>query len=365
MLRVLLLILLALHGSIHLMGFSKSINPESFSQLKQSATAFQGILWLIATILFLGAAVLFLLHKNFWWLIALAAVVLSQYLIILFWNEAKFGTIANILIVMAIIVGFSQWRFARTYRDDVQTVFQKNVSTDLLTEQDLRPLPDAVKKYIRYTGYLGKKKIKSFRAEFEGQIRSSDSANWMKFRATQYSLIDEPSRYFFIKASMKGIPVDGYHRYKDGKAIMDIRAASLVKVQYAEGPEMNIAETVTHFNDMCLLAPGSLTSSNISWETISDKEVRAQFTNGGITVSAILQFNNEGELINFISDDRYYSSPSGKMERGRWMTPVTKYEEEDGIRFPSYGEAVWALPKSNFTYAKMKINSIVTNPRDH
>jgi hypothetical protein len=116
---------MALHGSIHLMGFSKSINPESFSQLKRSATAFQGILWLITSILFLGAALLFLFHKNFWWVFSFSAVVLSHYLIVLFWNDAMFGTIANILILFAIIVGLAQWRFAGFYRDDVQALFQK------------------------------------------------------------------------------------------------------------------------------------------------------------------------------------------------------------------------------------------------
>jgi hypothetical protein len=362
MLRVLLLILLALHGSIHLMGFSKSINPESFSQLKQSATAFQGILWLISAILFLSAAVLFLFHKNIWWMIALAAVVLSQYLVIQFWHEAKFGTIANVLIILAIIVGFAQWRFAGSYREDVQEMLQKNVSTEVLTEQDLNLLPEPVKKYIRYTGYIGKKKISFFRAGFEGQIRSSESSDWMNFRAKQNSLIEEPSRYFFIKATMKGIPVDGYHRFTNGKAVMDIRAASLARVQYAEGPEMNVSETVTHFNDMCLLAPASLISSSITWENISDNEVRARFTNQGITISAILKFNNKGELTNFISNDRYYSSPSNKMQKARWTTPVMDYKEEGGIRYPSHGEAIWAMPEGNFTYAKMKIHSIVPNP---
>jgi hypothetical protein len=145
---------------------------------------------------------------------------------------------------------------------------------------------------------------------------------------------------------------------------MDIRAASLVKVQYAEGPEMNVAETVTHFNDMCLLAPGSLIHSNITWENISDNEVRAKFTNQRKTISAILQFNNKGELINFISDDRYYSSSSNKMQKASWMTPVRDYKEEGGIRFPTYGEAIWSMPEGNFTYAKMKIHSIVPNPAE-
>jgi hypothetical protein len=44
------------------------------------------------------------------------------------------------------------------------------------------------------------------------------------------------------------------------------------------------------------------------------------------------------------------------------MTPVNDYKEEGGVRFPSHSEAVWALPEGNFTYAKMKILSIVPNP---
>lgn len=31
----------------------------------------------------------------------------------------------------------------------------------------------------------------------------------------------------------KGLPVAGYHHFKNGKAVMDIRLLSLFKVQYA------------------------------------------------------------------------------------------------------------------------------------
>jgi hypothetical protein len=362
MLRTLLVILLVLHGSIHLMGFLKALNPESITQLKQNISSIQGVAWLITTIIFLVAAALTLLHKENWWIYAWIAIVLSQFLIIQSWTDAKFGTIANIFILLAVIVGFSQWRFAGTFRNDVKDLLQTRNVNNTLTEQDIISLPEPVKKYIRYTGHIGKNKTSTFKAAFEGQIRSSEESTWMNFKASQYSMIDTPSRYFFIKATMKGIPVDGYHRFRNGKATMDIRAASLVKVQFAEGREMDVAETVTHFNDMCILAPGSLTNNRIIWKEIKDNEVGATFTNKGITINATLQFNDKGELINFISDDRYFSAATKQMQKVRWMTPVSGYKETDGIRFPTFGEAIWVLPEGNFTYAKMNINSVRINP---
>jgi len=161
---------------------------------------------------------------------------------------------------------------------------------------------------------------------------------------------------------MKGLPVDGYHRFKNGKAIMDIRVLSLITVQFAEGREMDIAETVTHFNDMCLLAPGSLIDKRIIWKELNEKEVEASFTNNGITINATLQFSEKGELINFISDDRYFNASSKQQQKIRWMTPISAYKEVNGIRSPSYGEAVWVMPDGNFTYARMSIDRIVINP---
>jgi hypothetical protein len=362
MLRIFLVILLVLHGSIHVLGFLKSLNPDSISQLKQSISSGQGIVWLITAIIFLVAAALALLHNEYWWILTWIAMVLSQFLIIQSWADARFGTIANILILFAVIIGFSQWRFAATFREDVKDLLQTSNTNNKLTEQDIHSLPEPVKKYIRYTGHLGKSKTSTFKAAFEGQIRSSEKSAWMEFKASQYSMIDIPARYFFIKASMKGIPVDGYHRFKNGKATMDIRAASLVKVQFAQGREMDVAETVTHFNDMCILAPGSLTNSRITWKKIKDNEVDATFTNKGITIHATLQFNDKGELVNFISDDRYFNAATKQMQKLRWMTPVSGYKETDGIRFPTFGEAIWVLPEGNFTYAKMNINSVRINP---
>jgi hypothetical protein len=67
-------------------------------------------------------------------------------------------------------------------------------------------------------------------------------------------------------------------------------------------------------------------------------------------------------LINFVSDDRFYS-PTGKTyEKVRWSTPVSNYKNTNGYNLPTYGEAVWNFPEEDFTYAKFNIKEIQYNP---
>jgi hypothetical protein len=66
----------------------------------------------------------------------------------------------------------------------------------------------------------------------------------------------------------------------------------------ARGPEMNRSETVTFFNDMCVLAPATLIDRSIRFQTFDDHSVGATFTHGNETITAMLSFNSQGELTN-------------------------------------------------------------------
>jgi hypothetical protein len=124
------------------------------------------------------------------------------------------------------------------------------------------------------------------------------------------------------------------------------------------GIEMNKAETVTVFNDMCLMAPATLIDKRIQWKTIDDYTVEAVFNNQGFEIKAILTFNDKGQLTNFISDDRYVIKD---MKRYRFSTPVKDYKNIDGINVPTLGEAIWHYPDRKFVYGKFYLKSIEYN----
>lgn len=62
-----------------------------------------GLLWLSAAIMFVIFGILYAANFHYAWLVGLIAVLISQVLVILFWKDAKFGTIANIIILAVII----------------------------------------------------------------------------------------------------------------------------------------------------------------------------------------------------------------------------------------------------------------------
>ena len=130
----------------------------------------------------------------------------------------------------------------------------------------------------------------------------------------------------------------------------------------ARGDVMDRSETVTHFNDMCLLAPATLIDPRIAWEPVDARTVRAHYTGETQTISATLMFGEDGLLTNFISDDRSRASTDGKtFTAARFSTPVRDYRNFGAARLAAHGEARWHLPEGEFTYGEFDLLSISYN----
>ena len=349
MLKFLLGFIILIHGLVHFIGFSKAFNYGNITQLTKEITKPIGTLWILTAFLFIVTAILLLTKKDTWMVFGLVAVIISQLIIFAVWNDAKFGTFANVIILVAILLNYGNFRFEKSYQKDVKENLKRSntYQTDLLTELDLISLPTPVQRYLKYSGVLNKPKLKNIRIVFEGQMREKGK-DFFPFRCEQYNFFDEPTRLFFMKAKMKGFTVPGYHKYSNAKALMDIRLFGLFSVVKKDGKDMNQAETVTLFNDMCIMAPASLIDKRITWQAIDNNSVKANFTNHGISISAILYFNEKGQLVDFISNDR-------DVNHYPFSTPVSNYTNINGINIMSYGEAIWHYPNGKFVYGKFNL----------
>lgn len=52
------------------------------------------------------SGVLFWLNLSIWWIPAIIGLILSQILVFTFWQDARFGTIPNAVILIFIVSGF-------------------------------------------------------------------------------------------------------------------------------------------------------------------------------------------------------------------------------------------------------------------
>jgi hypothetical protein len=361
MYRVVLGILLLAHGLIHLMGFMRAFQPGVTLQITKQISAPVGIVWLITALLFLAAAGLKAFRSDYWWAPALLAVVVSQILIIGAWTDAKYGTLANIAIVLACIAFMGDYFFERQFRTDAKALLEQMPSNgnELITQQDLAHLPEAVQRYLQVAGVVGQPRVHNMRVVFEGKMRGRKQ-DWFPFHSVQYNQFDVPQRYFFMRGKMYGIDVPGYHRFTQGKASMDIRLFGLFKLVYQSGPLMNQSETVTLFNDMCLMAPATLIDKRIRWKEIDSVTVEATYPLNGISISARLSFDHAGKLINFESHDRYEVN---EMKKLPWLTPCSNYQKMNGVMLPTRGETIYQYPDATFTYGIFNLQSVEYNVR--
>ncbi len=341
------------------MGFAKAYNYGNITQLTKDISKPLGLMWFLTAVLFITAIFLFFNKQDKWWLVGAIAAVLSQILIFTSWQDAKFGTIANIIALAIVFIGFSMQNFENSYKKDVAEGLARTnaLENPLLTEADLAHLPAPVQKYLHYVGVVNKPKVRNVKIEFEGQMREKGK-NWFPFNSSQYNFFDLPTRLFFMKAKMFGVTVPGYHAYKNNTARMDIRLFGLYHIVNIQGKTLFQAETVTLFNDMCLAAPATLIDDRIKWTPLNSLSAKAIFTNQDVTISATLHFNEQGQLINFISDDRIAVAD---MKNYRFSTPVKNYKNINGYNLGHYGEAVWHYPDGEFVYGQFNVKNILYN----
>ncbi|MDP1832846.1 MAG: hypothetical protein Q8K67_12365 [Geothrix sp.] len=323
MIRTVFIIVVVIHGLIHLLGFTKAFGFAELPQLTHPISRRLGLLWLAAAILLVATMAALVVWPRWWWLPGALALIVSQGIIALSWGDAKVGTLVNLVLLVGVLYGFASrgpLSLGAKYERHLDQVRRVALSP-MLTEADLAPLPEPVRRYVRVAGALGRPRIRNFCATWKGRIRSSATSPWMDFTAEQLNTVDPPRRFFKMDAVMKGLPVDVLHAFDEGGATMRVRLLSAITMVDLKGPDLTRAETVTLFNDLCVLAPGALVSPLIAWEPVDATTARAQFTLRENTINAELRFNAAGELVDFVSDDRaagtfkpssrYSGSPGG------------------------------------------------------
>lgn len=347
--RLALLLIFWIQALIHLLVF----------KLIQPVTTTYAVVWYSTLSLFILTGLLYALRGRYWWVSGMITVLISQLLVMYFWEGAWFVTIGNALVLMAVIHGFAAWSFKLPFRRDVMEGLHRAriIRSDKLTETDLHHLPVQVQKYLRYTGVVDKPKVHNARILFKAAMRNKGQ-DWFSMASVQYNFFDRSERLFFLNAVIRGLPAAGYHRYKNGRASMVVKLLSLFPVAEAGGKALFRAETVTAFNDMCVFAPATLIDQRIHWEPLDRNSVKAIFSGPGVSISAILRFNDAGQLVDFISDDRF-DIMTGK--KYRFSTPVVDYQDISGYRLCHYAEAIWHYPEGDFTYGRFTLKGIQYN----
>lgn len=359
--RLLFALILLIHGLIHLMGFAKAFKMADVPQLSGHFTKPAGMAWLAAALLFSVSVVLFLLKKDSWWMLAAAAVLLSQVLIFTQWRDAKFGTIANLIALVGIVLAFGSWSFNAMVKKELAAFFPKEVATKtVLTKEMISTLPPVVQKWLERSNVAGKEIVRVAHLKQKGEMKTKPDGTWIAFEAEQWNTVDKPG--FIWQTAIQAAPyihIAGRDKYVDGRGNMLIKLLSLFPIADAKGPETDQGAMLRNLAEICWF-PSAALSDYIQWEQIDSLAAKATMTYGGITASGVFRFNADGDMVSFEAK-RYYERKEGATLED-WFIANKGYRAFDGgVRIPHKSEVTWRLKAGDYTWLKLEITDIQYN----
>ena len=360
--KIAFLVIVLLHGLIHLLGFVKGFQLREVKELTLSISKPWGVVWLTATILIFTYGVLYVLNYKYAWLIGLIAVILSQLLIILFWKDAKFGTIPNSIILAVSILSFGYYNFQKLIQQETTQLLNKNVSTEnrILNERDISNLPEPVKKWLKNSGVVGKPFISCGKVTQIAEMQMKPQQdNWLPATAMQYTTIDNPAFIWSVDVKMNSfLNFQGRDKFEEGKGEMLIKMNSLFNIVNECGEKLDEGTLQRYLGEMVWF-PSLALSPFITWEQIDENTAKATITYKGTSGSGTFYFNSIGDITKF-SALRYKGNESDA-KRHYWEINILDYKTFEGIKIPAKLTSTWKLDDKDWTWLKMEVTDIKYN----
>lgn len=360
--RVLLFLLIGIHGVIHLLGFLKGFQILKSESVELSVSRPMAFFWLSTALLFTVTSIAFFLKKDSWIFLGIIAVICSQILIFLHWQDAQWGTLANIVLFICLLFAFSNWLLEKKWAFEKKQ-FQDSIdthNTPTLLPEDVSHLPVVVQHWMKRSGVVGKPRTLGLRLQQSGKMKTKPSSRWMPFTAEQYFNSQPPAFHWTAEVSMGlGLFLKGRDAFKEGEGEMMILLGALFPVVNEKNtPQMNSGAMIRYLAEICWF-PSAAASPYIVWEARDPFSAKASFSQNGLTVSGIFRFSEKGDLESFEAE-RYFGGGS-KAEKHLWVVTISDYLEQDGIRVPKQCSVMWKLPVGDFEWLRFSISKLEYN----
>lgn len=246
---------------------------------------------------------------------------------------------------------------------EIEKIFtqQQEQKPIIVTEEMLQNLPEPVRRYLTYTGVVGKPMVQKVRLRQAGRIRKDATQPWMNFEAKQYYSIHPPGFVWIAYMKFFGLPLMRVRDYyMEGRGNILVKALSLFTVAESGGEKMDQGAMMRYLNEM-MWFPSAFLGENISFEPLDSCSAKVTLKDRGKSVTATMYFDDEGKLTNFMAP-RYRDMGSGIFELENWSTPIREYGEFEGLKLPISGAGVWNLKEGDLEYIDLTVIDLEYDP---
>ncbi len=360
--RIAYVVLIFLHGLIHVSFFIKPFGNSNFIELTNFISKIGVLISLLALISLICYGLSILANIKYSWAFGMFAVLVSQVVIIYFWTDGKTGTFPNIIILIVVLCSLGEFSFNKKVKAETSALLS-GVSKEklkIINENDIKDLPMPVKKWIRTTGIIGKEEIKVACIKQKALMKIKPSQKeWFIAKAKQYSFTQTPAFIWSVDLSMMPlVSIRGRDKYVEGKGEMLIKINSLLNVVNERGHKLDEG-TLQRFLGELVWMPSLALSPHIEWEDKDELSSKATIRYKGCTGSGIFYFNESGDFIKFVANR--YRGNTENSRRIPWVLTVEEYSFFEGIKIPSKMKATWKLDNEDWTWLDLEIIDLKFN----
>lgn len=321
-----------------------------------------GVMWLISTLLFIIYGILYFTNNKYAWLIGFIAVAISQFLIILYWKDAVFGTLPNIVILFVSIVSYGHFSFQNSIQTEITAILNNTNAQNesILTEEDIKDLPKPIKRWLNRSGAIGKPLINVGKVIQRAKLKMKpEQKGWLSANAVQFSTIDTPSFLWAVDVEMNSlIGFQGRDKFVDGKGEMLIKVNSLINVVNEKGEKLDEGTMQRYLGEMVWF-PSLALNPYITWKEVNDTMATATMEYKETKASGTFYFNENGDFVKYTA--MRFKDNNKDAKRYEWILSVKGYSTFEGITVPSRMTATWKLENEDWTWLKLEVMDLKYN----
>jgi len=226
--------------------------------------------------------------------------------------------------------------------------------------REIEGLPVPVQRYFRAVLKDGQPIIAAVFVEHDGRFNMSGTTEqWKPFTSRQRVITQRPGFDWDARIMMlPGVPVHVHDAYVAGEGRLHAAVFGLVTVaRVPDSPDLQRGELMRFFMEAAWYPTALLPSQGVRWEAVDDRSARATLTDGGITLTLLFRFHDDG-LIDTARADARGRIVDGKITTAPWQGRFWNYAERDGMRVPLEGEVAWILPEGAKPYWRGRITAL-------
>ena len=228
---------------------------------------------------------------------------------------------------------------------------------ELVTEDDLRDLPEAIGRYMKFSGALGKKRISAVHLLHSGQFKPGPNRRWLPIRGEYFITTKKPSFLWYGRVGWNGFSIVARDSYVDGRGRIQVKALSLIPIVDDESDTIARSAFGRCVAELTLAPTFFLDRTRVQYTHAGRDHARCIVTDGAFSTEADLFVHADGSLDRIVVM-RYFDRGGGRATLERFTGAGSHPKLFGGRMLASKIDGFWNLADSDLHYVSFDIDHV-------